>query len=171
MFLIPLAPGDAPWVLFTIRSSLVCQDQCQMYTHTQAHRHRKKRLTGAAYVWILPQFYDPKWWKLNEQEMAQLRPSQRCSNYEMEEILNTTHVLSIGILHHQIPSLDSRGNQTVSIVRGNYVIITSSQLSVYTNYAYKLAAELLKPTFSKSLTVTSHCVVDLSTTKMQYRPL
>ena len=94
----------------------------------QAHRNSHRKLTGAAYVWILPLFYDTHWWRLSQHQINNLRPTQRCSNYEMREILNTTHVLSVGLHHHLVPSLDTGWNQTVAIVRELLVGIANGHL-------------------------------------------
>ena len=99
----------------------------------QAHRHREQVMTGSAYVWILPQFSDPEWWRLEHDDIVRLRPQQRCSNYEMEEILNSTHVMNIGVYNHKFPTLDSEWNQTVSIVslfhkRLPYITVASELL-------------------------------------------
>ena len=91
------------------------------YLTIQAHRYKQVKLTGPAYVWILPSFYDPRWWELSEDEIDRLHPSQQCSNYEMEEILNTTHVFSIGVYNYQYESLDSGWPQSVNIVRHNNI--------------------------------------------------
>ncbi|CAI8034517.1 Gamma-aminobutyric acid type B receptor subunit 1, partial [Geodia barretti] len=52
-------------------------------TLCEAHRNSHRKLTGAAYVWILPLFYDTHWWRLSQHQINNLRPTQRCSNYEM----------------------------------------------------------------------------------------
>ena len=86
------------------------------YISIQAHNHRTVRLTGAAYVWIIPSFYDPHWWQLSDEQISQLPSSQRCSNYEIEEIFNRTHVLSAALYNYQLKSVDDWRNQTVNIV-------------------------------------------------------
>ena len=100
-----------------------------MFLTMQAHRHKEGQLTGTAYVWILPSFYDPRWWEMSEDEIARLHPSQQCSNDEMEEILNTTHVFSIGIYNYQYESLDSGWSQSV-----NLVCCTSNNNNSYITY-------------------------------------
>lgn len=115
--------------------------------YIQASRNSPTRLTGPAYVWILPLFYDPDWWRVSEQDISQLRPSQRCSNYEMEEILNTTHVLSVGLHHHQFPTLDAGWNQTVAIVR--YYAIYNYIIGFVSRCAYTMHVLHHQHTFSK----------------------
>ena len=97
----------------------------------QAHRHRKIAMTGSAYVWILPQFYDPHWWSLSNNSISKLRPSQRCSNKEIEEILNTTHVISVGVHHHRLRGVDPELNQTVPIVRSDKKCVVLGVVELY----------------------------------------
>ena len=100
----------------------------------QAHGQEQSQLTGPAYVWILPSFYDPRWWEMSEDEIARLHPSQQCSNYEMEEILNTTHVFSIGIYNYQYESLDSGWPQSVNLVRCLHPLARNAEKCVHVSH-------------------------------------
>ncbi len=57
-------------------------------THTYIQAS-ERGLTTSENVWILPTYYDPKWWVLDEEELSRLPLEERCSNAELINILNS----------------------------------------------------------------------------------
>ena len=47
-------------------------------------------LTTSEHVWLLPSYYATRWWQLEAAELDALRDSERCSNQNMMEILEST---------------------------------------------------------------------------------
>ena len=47
-------------------------------------------LTTSEHVWLLPSYYAASWWQLEAAQLAALPDSERCSNQDMTEILEST---------------------------------------------------------------------------------
>ncbi len=63
-----------------------------MSSHFVTHSHiqaSQRGLTTSENVWILPTYYNPQWWVLDEEELSQLSFEESCSNEELVDILNS----------------------------------------------------------------------------------
>ena len=69
-------------------------------------------------MWILPSYYDPGWWQLEVAELALLPDGEKCSNQEMEGILEST--LFLGVVKFSLVNEVGNWNNYVSIVFGTH---------------------------------------------------
>ncbi len=67
-------------------------------------------LLDESHVWILPQFNQLDWWKLEENVIFSLHSSINCSNKEMLEIFNTTNIIVVDSLKYSIPGYNLDGD-------------------------------------------------------------
>ena len=62
------------------------------------------------HVWLLPHYFSPTWWELDNETLYQLPILHRCDNTEMFNVLNDMNLLFVSSLKYNVLPGSSEGD-------------------------------------------------------------